>query len=465
MTASRAPHREFYGIDVAPAPDEPPVTTDELLAVFEVLRPRRSSTRLIRIGGQADGAYLVPDDLDGIVACFSPGANRIKYFEDQLAQEYGIRSHMCDFTCDADDFTTALRPGVQTFQRKWLDVTPDPDNLVLADWVRDAEPDGDLLLQMDIEGAEFRNVLAAPDELLSRFRVAVLEIHGLGHMRDGSVLRQVIAPFFAKLGRVFTSAHVHPNNCCGEFAIPGTEIRMPNVLELTLVRTDRFLPEPGPVALPHPLDLAVNVPRRRPLFLTEQWCGGQRPLESRVKMLEDDLANPATEDDAGERALAAALSLTMQSLRTVTDELTPSHSAASEPLVEVAGGLPYRLSSAWGSGSTTGTVSPRGSYFFHTGFGPQQAIEVDLGDVHRVLRIEVSNRRDGFRDRARCLFVTLIDGDRERVLPLVAEDAGVAWDDRGIDVPGLPASAIRITAPLDTALHLADLRVYAAAQR
>src|SRR5690554_7786815 len=53
---------------------------------------------LLRIGGDADGSYLVPDDLHGVSACFSPGVNKIKYFEDYLTDRYGIECHMCDFS-------------------------------------------------------------------------------------------------------------------------------------------------------------------------------------------------------------------------------------------------------------------------------------------------------------------------------------------------------------------------------
>ena len=63
----------------------------------------------------------MPDHLDGVVACFSPGVNRIKYFEDELTDPYGIPSHMCDFSCDVTTPDPA-EVGNQTFVKKWLDV-------------------------------------------------------------------------------------------------------------------------------------------------------------------------------------------------------------------------------------------------------------------------------------------------------------------------------------------------------
>ena len=48
------------------------------------MKPKASPFGLIRIGGNSDGAYLVPDDLQGISCCFSPGVSDRKSFEDEL---------------------------------------------------------------------------------------------------------------------------------------------------------------------------------------------------------------------------------------------------------------------------------------------------------------------------------------------------------------------------------------------
>ena len=48
---------------------------------LQLLKPVRSSYPLVRIGGDQDGAYLLPNDLKGIEACFSPGVSYKKSFE------------------------------------------------------------------------------------------------------------------------------------------------------------------------------------------------------------------------------------------------------------------------------------------------------------------------------------------------------------------------------------------------
>jgi hypothetical protein len=337
--------KSFYGVDIGEPSRSTAAATAEVVEVFELLKPKASKTPLIRIGGDNDGSYLVPDNLDGIAACFSPGVSRIKYFEDFLADRYGIQSHMCDFSCDVDELKTSLKPGMQTFVKKWLDVRPGENSISLEDWLQDHDSQGDLLLQMDIEGAEYRNILATSERTLARFRVIVLEVHGLGKVLETPILREVIAPFFQKLARSFTTVHAHPNNCCGEFTVPDTDIRIPNVLELTFIRNDHFVPGPGTAALPHPLDVSRNVPRKAPLFLSEAWCDYHRPLESRVKILEDNLRY---REDVGASSvdgeLSGALALTMESLQTLSTLVVPALKRDGD-LVEVARGRPYELSS------------------------------------------------------------------------------------------------------------------------
>ncbi|MCJ8518102.1 hypothetical protein ABID21_001006 [Pseudorhizobium tarimense] len=71
-----------------------------MLALFELLKPKASPTPLHRIGGNRDGPYLLPDDLDGITACFSPGVDNVKYFADTMVKRYSIDCHMCDYSSE-----------------------------------------------------------------------------------------------------------------------------------------------------------------------------------------------------------------------------------------------------------------------------------------------------------------------------------------------------------------------------
>ena len=77
--------------------------------------------QLIRLGGRGDGAYLLPDDLQNIEACFSPGVCDSKLFEDDLTKKFNIDCHMCDFSTDLNKLSTPIIKTKQTFEKKWLD--------------------------------------------------------------------------------------------------------------------------------------------------------------------------------------------------------------------------------------------------------------------------------------------------------------------------------------------------------
>jgi hypothetical protein len=74
-------------------PTDPPLDVIETLSA---LWPVDTGHKLIRVGGELDGGYLVPDDLDGIVACFSPGVGGSASFEADLRKRSNIPIHLCD---------------------------------------------------------------------------------------------------------------------------------------------------------------------------------------------------------------------------------------------------------------------------------------------------------------------------------------------------------------------------------
>ena len=76
--------------------------------------------KLIRLGGRGDGAYLIPDDLENIQACFSPGVCNSKFFEDDLTNFFNIKCHLCDFSTDLNKLSTPIIKEKQTFEKKWL---------------------------------------------------------------------------------------------------------------------------------------------------------------------------------------------------------------------------------------------------------------------------------------------------------------------------------------------------------
>ena len=447
-----------------------PASLAEMLEVFELLKPKPSSHPLMRIGENCDGSYLVPEDLDGITACFSPGVNNFKHFEDTLVDVYGIDCHMCDFSSDVQNFRTPLKDGKQTFQKKWLDTKTEGDNISFDDWISGDAPSGDLLLQMDIEGAEYRNLLSVSEAALSRFRVIILEVHGLEYIKSALILRNVLGPTFKRLSSHFSVAHAHPNNCCGDFDIPGTGIRIPNVLELTYIRKDRVTAPKYRPLLPHPLDVSQNVRSKPPLFLGEEWLEQGRPIESKLKMMEDRLDALISATAAQPASLSADQGdLIFRSLHTLAEKtaaLASQPGGGADRARDVAAGRRYTLSSSYGETGNTGHVQPSDTFFFHTGFGRNQFIHVDLGRVHDVSRIRIANRADACFDRARSLFAILSTGgspSSESVFHVHTPAAFLSGAAREceISIPISPARFVTLISAAETALHLSDLKIFA----
>jgi hypothetical protein len=281
--------------------------------------PQPCPFQLVRVGGDSDGAYLLPNDMDGVSACFSPGVYNTKDFEDELALKFGINSHMLDFSSNENLFKTPLIPGMQSFDKKWLDTKNSATSITLEDWIYEKEGNAqaDFILQMDIEGSEYRTLLKTPKTCIERFRIIVLEIHWLNifdsklqllsqlklnlrnlllqgwlPLRNGiinmpsnsSVVRVVnriarslepclIQTLAQKIHQTHICVHAHPNNCFGEFVDLETGLNYPGILELTFLRRDRFSGKKNLYIrpqIPHPLDIN-NVKTIPPIHLNSKW--------------------------------------------------------------------------------------------------------------------------------------------------------------------------------------------------
>jgi hypothetical protein len=243
------------------------VSASQLRAALELIHPEGSPAPLIRIGGSHDGGYLVPDDLEGVSACFSPGVADSASFELGLAN-LGIRSHMADYSVEQAPVTGDLF----TFEKLFLATHNEQGEFIrLDDWVSSKSlPSEDLILQMDIEGDEWPVLADASSLVLERFRIIVLELHGLETLLTDRLGLRIFESVMRKLNSNFSVVHVHANNFGRELNYLGVQI--PQVIEMTLIRRNRMRPGQtlyGP-EIPHPLDAPCNAGRPE-LDLADEW--------------------------------------------------------------------------------------------------------------------------------------------------------------------------------------------------
>lgn len=239
---------------------------NKLLSLIRAIRPLRSQFDLIRIGSDSDGGYLLPNDLKGVSACFSPGVDTNASFETDLQKRFGIGSHLADYSVPGPP------GGFQplSFTKRFLGTCENDRYITLDRWMTQ-QPEfhapGDFILQMDIEGAEYVTLLSARPHNLARFRIMVIEFHHVGNWGDPAFFT-IVRATFQKLLQDFIVIHNHPNNAAGLVDMGG--VLAPRVFELTFLRRDRSMPLGPCQAFPHPLD-RPNLADRADLPLPRMW--------------------------------------------------------------------------------------------------------------------------------------------------------------------------------------------------
>ena len=233
--------------------------------IVELLKPIDSGIDLIRVGGNNDGGYLVPDDLVGIKHCFSAGVGDVSSFELDCLHR-GIPSFLADYSVDAPPTELA---GCE-FSKKFVGAVNNDQFMTLDRWVAESlvgERDSDLLLQMDVEGAEYETLLSTTSETLKRFRIMVVEFHNMESVRDKHFCRIVLS-VLRRIRENFEVVHVHPNNSHSIVSI--SNVKTPLTFETTFLRKDRVKSLKPVNHLPHPLD-QPNLSSKADITLPSNW--------------------------------------------------------------------------------------------------------------------------------------------------------------------------------------------------
>lgn len=218
---------------------------------FNMIRPIHGGYSLIRAGSLNDGGYLIPDDLNGIKYCFSPGVNDNSTFEDFLCQNYNIECYMCDNSVESP----SINNNRFHFIKKHLNTKSDNLNIKLDEWIENNLFDNEMILQMDIEGSEYDIILNAEKETLNKFRIIVIEFHSFEQIFTYGGFK-LLNNTFEKLLQNHSIIHIHPNNIIDTFNYKGYEI--PTGLEMTFLRNDRIKNRTFIKNFPNKLDSPSN---------------------------------------------------------------------------------------------------------------------------------------------------------------------------------------------------------------
>jgi len=180
---------------------------------YKALWPVDTGYPLIRIGGNDDGSYLLPDVLQGVTLCLSPGVCGNYSFEKHLLDTYGIISLLCD----PEDEPPADLHQYLTFDRFALSSRDATGQSTLRSWLHKYgyECRYPRILSMDIEGAEVEVLLSLSDEELLSFRIITVELHYLHLLNQvTNSYGQALHTCVNRLMRYFDVVHFKPNNNC-----------------------------------------------------------------------------------------------------------------------------------------------------------------------------------------------------------------------------------------------------------
>lgn len=187
----------------------------------------------IRIGNKNDGGYLMLDDFMDSTVAYSFGINTDVTWDSDMVDR-GYEVYMYDHTINELPYE---RDGFRFFKKGIADKKNHVDDVEhLEDIIRmnNHLEESNMILKMDVEGAEWGFISLTNENILKKFRQCVFEFHNLLDMNKFDLHMECIK----KLNKVFMPVHVHANNygdviCC-------TNKIYPDSIEVTYVNKEYY---------------------------------------------------------------------------------------------------------------------------------------------------------------------------------------------------------------------------------
>ncbi|MGN8118839.1 FkbM family methyltransferase [Labrys sp. 22185] len=231
---------------------------DRVLSLFQYLEPEDviGSDCYVRLGKDFDGGYIfLKDGLKGKIA-YSFGINNDVSWDRNVA-DLGYDVYMYDHTIPN---LPEENVKFHFFKTGVSGKSSDTDLKTIENIILDNNHSEltDIILKMDIEGAEWEALSAVPEKTLRQFGQIALEYHWFDHLGQDEVFYPAERAL-RKMHKLFAPVHIHSNNCCDLVVIGGVPV--PPVLEVTYVNRAAFKTEKSRRVFPTPLD-QPNDPNR-----------------------------------------------------------------------------------------------------------------------------------------------------------------------------------------------------------
>ena len=231
-------------------------------AIKTFIVPYDTNFKKIRLGTRMDSGYVIAN-MKTFDALYSYGCDNKFSFETDFWKKYECQCYLYDHTQNTIEnipkYITFKKEGVA--DRKYTDMNTLDSHIIDNGHTNSRN----LFLQMDIEGAEWKSLLAS--KYLANFSQIVIEFHLRLWDPEFIVNSKDVIDVLQKLDKSFKCIHFHGNN---SFKQPWYyKNKIPFVFEVTYVRKDCIshhlkrtiqFPEKGLdfPNLPHVPDLPIN---------------------------------------------------------------------------------------------------------------------------------------------------------------------------------------------------------------
>jgi hypothetical protein len=213
------------------------------------VRDVEGSYSFVRLGRSHDGGYVMLDDFTNSNIAYSFGISNDVSWDLDMANK-GFEVYQYDHTI------TKLPQNNKHFHYFHTGITGDPacenkDLKTIETILSENRHIGlnNIILKMDVEGAEWSFINHSPIAVLSQFSQMVFELHNLIDINK----KDKIIPALEKLNETHQLIYIHANNNCHVFYTG--DIMIPSEIEVVYVRRSDYLFKESNAFFPTAMDM------------------------------------------------------------------------------------------------------------------------------------------------------------------------------------------------------------------
>ena len=204
--------------------------TKSVQEFISILSPNKFKGDLKRFGGKGDGSYVLPKNIvTPKTYLISGGISDNNEFEIELAKK-GVKGTQVD-----NSITRAPKEHKNlVFKTATLGERDGTQEISLENLILSAPSSKNLIVKLDIEGAEIAALQRLSEKSLKKINCLVLELHNLSSLVQNDRILQALVKL---KNSGLSSVYLQANNGILDYIIAG--VLIPDNVEVTFVRKDQ----------------------------------------------------------------------------------------------------------------------------------------------------------------------------------------------------------------------------------